>query len=669
MCYNFKLSDISHRTAFLKSMKKTKTSSFGTGKRESHDSSIFYSRNLYDDNVYKRIFTEPLTKDQLQLITIPPIGDWADRLYCKSSEKMPKIPDNSVGLAFTSPPYNVGKEYEGDIGLQKYLQLIENVGREVYRVLRPGGRYVINIANLGRKPYIPLHAFFYDVHFKIGFLSLGEIIWQKSDGASGNVAWGSWQSAKAPILRDIHEYLLVFAKGTFSRSDSGESSVSATDFMDATLSIWRIAPESAKRVRHPAPFPLELAERVINLYSYVGDVVLDPFLGSGTTCVAAINRKRHYVGFEISRPYYNIAQERIKNKGRLYMASEKTECSELSIAFGVLGAKNPLEFWSEDIAQMFKGSLPMEKYEIFKKEFNNPVNAKTYKQLLIAGIKLRIKYPLFNKVNSLVWYGPEKQAKTNSLAQDLLVANTPVSIKAESNVLSNLSPKNIFQNIPQGKVPSERSENWYMATDRGGLQKLYNIVRKVRLYRFPQFPQSIEDFEQNAQPKHRSELQSEIKKLTSDELDEFTKQYLEMCSNVSSASANIFNKSFQDALQTPSRNAVTEHLVKNLFRMDSVEYVSVGIENNKVFAIRIPSITQWKKEWQVLDIEAKPDLDKKQSRVIIMVKFRNKISKDIHSAQFHVEIRWSHKKFGGAPEAKLYKDFKWAEIPFVQNIL
>jgi len=650
-------------------MKKTKTSSFGTGKRESHDSSLFYNRSLYDDNVYKRIFATPLSKDQLRSIIVPPVGDWADRIYCKSSEKMSKIPDNSIGLAFTSPPYNVGKEYEGDIGLQKYLQLIENVGQEVYRVLRPGGRYVINIANLGRKPYIPLHTLFYDVHFKIGFLSLGEIIWQKSDGASGNVAWGSWQSAKAPILRDIHEYLLVFTKGIFSRSDIGESSISATEFMDATLSIWRIAPESAKRVRHPAPFPLELAERVIDLYSYVGDVVLDPFLGSGTTCVAAINRKRHYVGFEISRKYYAISLERIKNKGRLYMATEKTEGSELSLAFGILGAKNPTKFWSEDIAQMFKGSLSVEKYERYKKEFKNFLNADIYGKLLNAGMRLRRKYPLFNNVNTLIWYGPEKQAKTSSLAQDLLVANTPISIKAESNVLSNLSPKNIFQNIPQGKVPSERSDNWYLVTDPDGLQNLYDTVRQVRLYRLPQFPPAVEDFERNAQRKHRSELQSEIKKLSSEEKEAFDKQYLTMCSNVSRVSAELFNQSFQDAMGTPSRNAVLEHLVRHLFRMDSVEYISVGIEGNKVFAVRVPSITQWKKEWQILDILAKPDLLRKQSRVIITARFRNKISKDTHSAQFHVEIRWSHKKFGGAPEAKLYKDFKWAEIPFVQNIL
>ena len=286
--------------------RKTETSSFGTGRHECHDSSAFYTRSLFhnslpqEEDVSAHARTAP-----------PPASDWADSIYCQSAEEMSCLPDNSIGLAFTSPPYNVGKEYDDNLSLEEYLDLIRKVGQEVYRTLLPGGRYVINVANLGRKPYIPLHALFYNVHMEIGFLPMGEIIWQKARGANGSCAWGSWRSAKSPRLRDLHEYLLVFAKQSYSRPDRGESDIEREEFMEATLSMWEITPASARRVGHPAPFPVELAGRVIRLFSYVNDVILDPFLGSGTTCVAAIKNQRRYVGFEIAEEYCQLAQERI----------------------------------------------------------------------------------------------------------------------------------------------------------------------------------------------------------------------------------------------------------------------------------------------------------------------------------------------------------------------
>jgi site-specific DNA-methyltransferase (adenine-specific) len=197
------------------------------------------------------------------------------------------------------------------MNLEDYLQLITRVGGEVFRVLRTGGRYVINVANLGRKPYIPLHAHFYRIHEEIGFLPMGEIIWQKGKGANASCAWGSWLSARSPRLRDIHEYLLVFAKEDFSRHDVGRSDMTDKEFLGSTLSIWEVPPESARKVGHPAPFPVELASRVIRLFSYVDDVVLDPFVGSGSTCVAARLCGRHYVGFDISSEYCKLARRRI----------------------------------------------------------------------------------------------------------------------------------------------------------------------------------------------------------------------------------------------------------------------------------------------------------------------------------------------------------------------
>ncbi len=284
--------------------KRTRTSAFGVSRREGHDSSSFYQRSLYQDQPASAATDQPASA-----VFTGPV-DWVDRIYCQSAESMP-LPEGSVALAFTSPPYNVGKDYDQDQSLQEYLGLIQRVGAEVYRALQPGGRYVINVANLGRKPYIPLHSYFYQVHMQLGFLPMGEIIWQKGKGANGSCAWGSWKSARSPRLRDIHEYLLVLAKGEFKRRERGESDISDEEFMQATLSVWSIPPESARKVGHPAPFPLELARRVIRLYSYVGDVVLDPFAGSGTTCVAAKSLKRGYVGFDISPEYCALAEKRL----------------------------------------------------------------------------------------------------------------------------------------------------------------------------------------------------------------------------------------------------------------------------------------------------------------------------------------------------------------------
>ena len=295
----------------------TETSSFGTPRREAHDASAFYARSLFDGAEWSASETSNGQSDVEQAISIPmrPQAEWTNCIYNASAEAMHDVPDASVGLAFTSPPYNVGKDYERDMGMADYLALIRNVGREVYRVLKPGGRYVINIANLGRKPYIPLHAFFYQLHMELKFLPMGEIIWQKGRGSNNSCAWGSWMSAKAPRLRDLHEYLLVFAKDDYKRPDRGQSDVARDAFMESTLSIWEIAPESAKRVGHPAPFPLALAERVIRLYSYVDDVVLDPFNGAGTTCVAAAQSGRPYVGYEIAQEYCELAQKRLAEVG------------------------------------------------------------------------------------------------------------------------------------------------------------------------------------------------------------------------------------------------------------------------------------------------------------------------------------------------------------------
>ncbi|MEW6569049.1 MAG: site-specific DNA-methyltransferase [Chloroflexota bacterium] len=236
-----------------------------------------------------------------------------DRVLCKSSEAMDELPDCSVHLMVTSPPYNAGKDYDEDLTLDEYLGFLGRVWHEVYRVLVPGGRACVNVANLGRRPYIPLHASIALDMIKIGFQMRGEIIWQKGSSAGASTAWGSWMSPSNPTLRDTHEYILVFSKGTFGRNEAlgRKATVTKEAFLEYTKSVWSFPAESATKVGHPAPFPVELPHRLIQLYTYQDEVVLDPFMGSGQTALAAIQGQRHYMGYDIDPQYVELANRRI----------------------------------------------------------------------------------------------------------------------------------------------------------------------------------------------------------------------------------------------------------------------------------------------------------------------------------------------------------------------
>lgn len=286
----------------------TATSSFGVSKREGHDASLYYNSRLNEGLVASREVGDAQMCPEEHL----------DSLICGDSRELP-LPDNCVHLVVTSPPYNASKEYDEDLSLREYLGLLHDVFSECYRVLTPGGRMVINVANLGRKPYIPLSSHINIMMHEIGFLMRGEIIWDKSASAGSSCAWGSFQSASNPCLRDVHEYLLVFSKGNYKlprtkseRADGRLDTVPRDDFIKHTKSIWSFATERASRVNHPAPFPIELPKRCIELYSFVGDVVLDPFNGSGSTCVAAKQHGRHYIGVDLSEEYCSTAERRLE---------------------------------------------------------------------------------------------------------------------------------------------------------------------------------------------------------------------------------------------------------------------------------------------------------------------------------------------------------------------
>jgi len=299
---------------------RTKTSKFGSPGRIGHDSSLFYASKLYEGLAIE----EPV-----KYIENPIPSEYLDQIICKSSEKMEELPDDSIHLMVTSPPYNVGKEYDKDFTLNEYREILKKVWSETKRVLVPGGRACINIANLGRKPYIPLHIYIIEDMLDLGFLMRGEIIWNKATSGSPSTAWGSWLSAKNPTLRDIHEYILVFSKGSFKRENMKRSStISRDEFLEFTKSVWTFSAESAKKVGHPAPFPTELPYRLIQLYTFIDEVILDPFMGSGQTAISAIKSGRHYVGYEINESYVKLAKKRIDD-------FQQENCLNLILDFGI----------------------------------------------------------------------------------------------------------------------------------------------------------------------------------------------------------------------------------------------------------------------------------------------------------------------------------------------
>lgn len=286
-------------------MKGTKTQNFGSSKRENHDASQFYGSKLYESYNIKE-------KNKIyENVILPKI---LNTIVCKDSRNLSFIPDESIHLMITSPPYNVTKEYDENLSLREYLQMIKDVMEEVFRVLVTGGRACINIANIGRKPYLPLNSYINNLMIDIGFYMRGEIIWNKSASAGTSTAWGSWKSASNPTLRDVHEYILVYSKGQFGRKRDKtlkQDTISKEEFLDFTKSVWSFPTASAKKVGHPAPFPLELPRRLIQFYSFTDDVILDPFVGSGTTALAAIKLKRNYIGIDINQEYCELSKSKI----------------------------------------------------------------------------------------------------------------------------------------------------------------------------------------------------------------------------------------------------------------------------------------------------------------------------------------------------------------------
>ena len=323
--------------------RRTTTSNFGVGLRENHDSTPFYDR-----------FRAPEVSSD-DVVALPLVVE--EPFICGDARHMDAVANGSVALVVTSPPYFAGKRYEEELEAEgvpssylEYLQMLTDVFAECVRKLEPGGRIAVNVANLGRKPYRSLSADVIRIlEHDLGLLLRGELIWQKAEGASGSCAWGSFRSAANPVLRDISERVIVASKGRFDRARSSKqraaeglphkNTIRTEDFMALTLDIWSMPPESARRVGHPAPFPVELPEQLIRLYTFDNDLVLDPFMGSGSALVAAHQLSRRYVGYDLDPSYVDIARRRVASTANPDPVNLKTLGSDPGSRAGMAAQK------------------------------------------------------------------------------------------------------------------------------------------------------------------------------------------------------------------------------------------------------------------------------------------------------------------------------------------
>ena len=239
-----------------------------------------------------------------------------NKIICADSlVQLKKIPDNSVDLIFTSPPYNFGMNYtkiDDSSDWDNYFEQLFKIFEECIRVLKYSGRIVINIMPAFGN-YVPTHHFISNFFVSKKMIWKGEIIWEKNNYNCNYTTWGSWKSPSSPYLKYTWEFLEIFCKGDLKKvGKKTDIDIDENSFKEWVTAKWVIPPETQmKKYGHPAMFPEELAYRVLKLFSYKNDVVLDPFCGTGTTCLVAKKTNRFYLGIDISENYCKIAKDRL----------------------------------------------------------------------------------------------------------------------------------------------------------------------------------------------------------------------------------------------------------------------------------------------------------------------------------------------------------------------
>jgi DNA modification methylase len=244
--------------------------------------------------------------------------EFNNQIICSDSQDiLQKLPNNCIDLVFTSPPYNFGLEYEGsddDHNWDAYFKKLFRILDECIRVLKFGGRLIINVQPLF-SDYIPSHHLISKHCIKRKLIWKGEVLWEKNNYNCKYTAWGSWKSPSSPYMKYTWEFIEIFCKGEMKKTGEKENiDISADEFKEWVVAKWSVAPErKMKKYDHPAMFPEALAERVLKLFSYKNDIILDPFNGAGTTTTVAAKLNRRFLGIDTSEQYCSTATERLKN--------------------------------------------------------------------------------------------------------------------------------------------------------------------------------------------------------------------------------------------------------------------------------------------------------------------------------------------------------------------